>query len=362
MNSCESCICRSGSIQCARTDCQKVKCRPNETLKRAPGDCCPKCFENDGICTVFGDPHYKTFDGKFYSFQGTCKYQLTADCVDHSFSIRVTNDGRSTRFSSWTKTVTFKMGGFKVNLGQKLRIKVNATRVQLPYKNGNYLHIYQKENDDLIVVETHLGIKLLWDGHNYIQVQVPVNYKNKLCGLCGNYNNAARDDLMTRKGANMTDLEVWQFAESWRVGGIQPCSRKKENLAKTPICRNKRNWGLCRPLKESMKFNNCDSILNPNNYFESCKKDMCECPSGGCFCDSFAAYARDCERLGVNLTSWRQKTHCTLGSSTASLQVHQSKTRHRKQNRKNHPQPTTPKQKFYVVQNSSSKRTPLPLN
>jgi len=69
----------------------------------------------DGVCTVFGDPHYRTFDGKFYSFQGSCKYQLTADCVGHTFSIRVTNDARGTRTSSWTKTVSIKVQMFDIH-------------------------------------------------------------------------------------------------------------------------------------------------------------------------------------------------------------------------------------------------------
>lgn len=63
----------------------------------------------DGVCTVFGDPHYRTFDGKFFSFKGACKYQLVSDCVGHSFSIRVTNDARSTRSSAWTKTIALKV-------------------------------------------------------------------------------------------------------------------------------------------------------------------------------------------------------------------------------------------------------------
>lgn len=63
------------------------------------------------MCTVFGDPHYKTFDGKFFSFQGSCKYQLVADCSkEKTFNIRVTNDARSTKTSSWTKNVSIKVG------------------------------------------------------------------------------------------------------------------------------------------------------------------------------------------------------------------------------------------------------------
>jgi hypothetical protein len=62
--------------------------------------------EDDAVCTVFGDPHYRTFDGRVFNFQGACKYLLTSDCRNDSFSVRVTNDARSSRSFSWTKTVT----------------------------------------------------------------------------------------------------------------------------------------------------------------------------------------------------------------------------------------------------------------
>lgn len=262
---------------------------------------------------MFGDPHYKTFDGKFYSFQGSCKYQLTADCTNHTFSIRVTNDGRKTKSSSWTKTVTLKLGGIKVNLGQKMRVKVNGTRIEPPYKLGTRLTI-EKKDDEGVSVDTDIGIKLLWDGNNFLQVQAPPTYKNKLCGLCGNYNNIFRDDLVPRRGNNVTDNEVWVFANSWRVGGTKACAKRNENFSRPSTCTHKKFWALCRPLRESDVFGECDSRLNPINYHESCKKDMCECPSGTCYCESFAAYAHECQRIGVKLPNWREKTNCILNS------------------------------------------------
>ena len=120
---------------------------------------------------MFGDPHYKTFDGKVFNFQGSCKYLLTKDCSvkeansSNAFSIRITNDARDTvayrwtlpsstfifrtalsenkqkflyfpfdyEIFSWLRTVTVRMGTTKVSLLQKMRVKVDGKKVTLPY-------------------------------------------------------------------------------------------------------------------------------------------------------------------------------------------------------------------------------------
>lgn len=304
---CRSCRCTAGNIRCSEMRCPSIKCKANEEIKILEGQCCPECIETAGTCTVFGDPHFKTFDGKFFSFQGSCKYLLTADCVDHSFSIRLTNDGRGTKHSSWTKTVTLKMKGVRVNLGQKLRVKVNGSRISMPYSNGSIISI--QRHPEGIIMKTELGINIEWDGNNFLQVLVPASYKRKLCGLCGNYNGIARDDLMCRNGT--IHQEVGRFAHSWKVGGAKACSRRKENITAAPNCKQKRANSYCRPFREV--FGDCDNRLNPNNYIESCKMDVCECPMGMCQCDSFAAYAHECKRLGVELPNWREATNCPVG-------------------------------------------------
>ncbi|XP_058836841.1 BMP-binding endothelial regulator protein [Topomyia yanbarensis] len=322
LSACASCECRSGEVRCAKIQCPKPKCKPNETLITPKEQCCPKCVESPGVCTVFGDPHYKTFDGNFFSFQGSCKYQLTADCKEHSFSIRVTNDARLTKSSSWTKTVTLKLGNVKVNLGQKMRVKVNGTRIDPPYQLGNVLDIYKNDEGTEVVVATELGIKLTWDGSNFIQVEVPTIYKNKLCGLCGNYNSIFRDDLVSRNSINMTD-NVWKFAQSWSVGGEKACTRprKKELAAKNAQCKTKKFFTFCKIIKTDV-FGNCNSQLNPEHYFESCKFDMCECPHKQCYCDSLAAYAHECQRQGIRLPNWRRETNCYPNATNSLISPH----------------------------------------
>ncbi|CAH1399385.1 unnamed protein product [Nezara viridula] len=307
VDQCKSCSCKSGQVKCVAELCNESNkpCPPNHKLVTVPGQCCSKCVESDGVCTVFGDPHYRTFDGKFFSFQGSCKYQLAADCANHTFSIRVTNDARGTRTSSWTKTVSMKMKDMKVNLGEKRRVKINGERVKVPYESTS---VTVTNTDGWVLVETKLGIKLSWDGDSFLELSVPPKYKGLLCGLCGNFNSISRDDMQTRRGLYATDADT--LGASWRVGGKRACSRAHEappTCAKTR--RSKEKERLCKLLRSNI-FGECRNHLNSLPYYKSCIKDMCECPAKQrCYCESFTAYARECHRLGVKL-DWRKHTGC----------------------------------------------------
>ena len=66
-------------------------------------------------------------------------------------------------------------------------------------------------------------MKLLWDGESFLEVTVPPSFKNRLCGLCGNFNGRRRDALRMESGQMAKSIN--QFGNSWGAGGPKSCSR-----------------------------------------------------------------------------------------------------------------------------------------
>lgn len=54
-----------------------------------------------------------------------------------------------------------------------------------------------------------------WDGDNKLDVSVPAKYRNKVGGLCGNFNGKPDDDLQLRNGQVANSDAA--FGNDWKV-------------------------------------------------------------------------------------------------------------------------------------------------
>lgn len=152
---------------------------------------------------------------------------------------------------------------------------------------------------------------MLWDGDGFLEVTVSSTYKGKLCGLCGNFNSVARDDMRSRDGKLLSD--TWRFGSSWRVGGHHACTRRQERPGGISRCRQSKLpkvRRLCRAFDRHEAFAKCGAKVNPHNYKEACLLDACSCSGYRCHCAAYRAYARECTRVGAEPLNWARAAWC----------------------------------------------------
>lgn len=106
-----------GMVKCQEASCsQKEKC----TLVDGKRACTPASYST---CTASGDPHYSSFDGRKFDFQGTCEYQLAGLCSKQSrlepFKVNVQNDHRGSKSVSYTKTVKLTVYGVTITMSRQ---------------------------------------------------------------------------------------------------------------------------------------------------------------------------------------------------------------------------------------------------
>lgn len=268
-------------------------------------------FSETGVCTSYGDPHYQTFDGQMFNFHGTCRYQLTSDCVSEKFTIRMRNERRYSNVYAWSKALTIQLGGSTIVLHKDLQVKVNKSDVDLPYYHLPHFQIMK--GSFTITLVSDIGVQVQWDGSGFIEIHVPKSFMGKLCGLCGNFNGNTKDEFMLKNRKLASSAQ--EFGVGWSLG------RRSAGCDKAPsppvdstvsncFSRLRVYWRAhkrCWPIKK--QFANCHKKVKPNAFFWSCIADVCQCSGRRCECEAVMAYARACRREGVAVT-WGRKNTC----------------------------------------------------
>ncbi|XP_055365980.1 kielin/chordin-like protein isoform X2 [Betta splendens] len=315
VDECTECVCVSGDVHCHSERCPPLTCATDEMPAVVPGLCCPHCLPRPATCIAFGDPHYRTFDGRMLHFQGACTYVLAQDCEGGDFSIHATNDDRGRSGVSWTKEVTVFIGDITVQLLQDWVVKVNDEAVTLPFLREPFVYVERQTNT--ILLNTNIGLKVLWSGRSHLEVSVPGSYRSRTCGLCGNFNSFHQDDLRMPGGG--LALSESAFGNSWRVTNssrspsscrpgedVDPCADAGYQAKKQANAR-------CAVLK-SGAFRACHRAVPPEPWYGACVYDLCACGADGdeCLCDALEAYAARCREAGVVLR-WRSPSLCAVG-------------------------------------------------
>ncbi|XP_010150298.1 PREDICTED: intestinal mucin-like protein, partial [Eurypyga helias] len=279
-------------------------------------DGCCWHWECDCYCTGWGDPHYLTFDGLYYSYQGNCTYVLVEEInktVDN-FGVYIDNyhcDARDVVSCPRTlivrhETQEVRIATVKPNSLQ-VEVTVNKQAVALPYKKFG-LSIYESGINRVVEIP-ELKVNVSYNGLSF-SIRMPYNlFGNNTHGQCGTCNNNTADDCMLPNGNIAENCET--MADHWQV--VDPskpqCSPgliPTKAPGTTPVQPCKES-SICELLLGSL-FKPCHGSVNPEKYYTACVFDSCVLPNLDLECSSLQIYAATCADQGVCI-DWRSHTN-----------------------------------------------------
>ena len=289
------CTCRQGQFQCEDQPCRNA------------------------TCGCHGDPHCRSFDSRFFDFQGTCEYVLTQPCNTSEFSVIVRNDQCNTGVSCTEKvTVLVPDDDITIELDRGNGGTVTINGILQP-NNGDGI-IMQSSRVTVLrsgghphVMLSMYGVSIFWNGARRVKVTVSRMWENRLCGLCGNFNYDMNDDFKMPNGS--LALTATAFGDSWLYDDSSPdCNNRTVVTDCLRDCRNDIRIAAesrCNIIMNQTIFSSCNAVINPSDYISSCMFDYCcsDDPEGD-LCDNVAAYADDCTSRGVPPPNWRRPDFC----------------------------------------------------
>ncbi|XP_068963370.1 mucin-2 [Petaurus breviceps papuanus] len=285
-----------------------------------PDGCCGH-WECDCYCTGWGDPHYTTFDGLYYSYQGNCTYVLVEEIsptVDN-FGIYIDNyhcDVNDKVSCPRTLIVRHETQEVLIKTIQmapmKVQVLVNQQAVGLPYQKYG-LQVYEA-GINYVVEIAELGVLVSYNGLSFAIRMPYTKFGNNTKGQCGTCTNDTTDDCMLPSGEVISDCEI--MADEWVVN--DPSKPHCPHISFTTRSPSVTKPGvtaipsdcipspLCELIKDSL-FAKCHKYAPPQHYYDACVFDSCFVPDSGMECASLQTYAALCAQEGICI-SWREHT------------------------------------------------------
>ncbi|XP_054843735.1 otogelin-like protein [Eublepharis macularius] len=292
---CSNCICIGGIWNCTEHDC------PAE-------------------CSIIGDSHFTTFDGRHYTFLGICQYILVKGTGKDKFTITLQKTPCGLNLDhACIQSITLVLEDVSkqvtVNRGGEVQFGSSNQGFNL---NG-YVEVWNLSSL-FVQLKTKFGLRIQFakDGER-IYIQLSSDWKRRTLGLCGTYNGNLRDDFLSPAG--MIEGTPQLHANAWKVSSachvpvnvpvVDPCNINQQNVGYASQC-DLINQDLFAP---------CHDYISPELYYQLCRFDACKCGST-CLCNALAHYAYVCRKHGITVDFRSHVSYCGL-VCRSGMQYHQ---------------------------------------
>ncbi|XP_056605024.1 mucin-2-like [Triplophysa dalaica] len=306
----ENCTCKfSGTVyetgQSVETNCKLCTCRGGEW----------SCIDQacSGVCEVFGNGQYRTFDSKWYRFDGHCQYTLSKDASGlGKFTIQTESVPCCDESLTCSRAISVELWG-KVSLLLS-DMKVTETYLSAGTQSMLTEPLYSVHIVGLYIIISIplLGLTVIWDKHTRLTIQLESQWRGRVLGLCGNFDGRVTNDLLTSSSSEV--FSVMEFGNSWKTAAppcldvtteMFPCERHSYCAA----------WAQRRcMILRSDTFNDCHLKVDPEPYYQACVFESCSCEFEGKFlgfCTAVAAYAEACSAKDICI-NWRTPDLCPV--------------------------------------------------
>ncbi|CAK7308311.1 MUC5AC [Vulpes lagopus] len=282
-------------------------------------DCCPN-YQCQCVCSGWGDPHYITFDGTYYSFLDNCTYVLVQQIVPvyGHFRVLINNyfcgaeDGLSC-----PQSIIVEYQQARVVMTRKPILGVMTN--EIIFNDQVVRPGFQKDGVSvsqigikMYVTIPKLGVQVMFSGLIF-SVEVPFSkFANNTEGQCGTCSNDKRDECRLPGGVEVASCSA--MSSHWRVTtpdqpycyGPLPTPTaawpmpSPSSCPPAPVCR----------LILSKLFGPCHAVIPPLAFYEGCVFDHCHKTDSNVMCSALELYASLCASRGVCI-DWRSHTNHT---------------------------------------------------
>ncbi|XP_034048817.1 sushi domain-containing protein 2 isoform X2 [Thalassophryne amazonica] len=204
-------------------------------FKHRPSSDC-RHYESPGSAVVFGDPHFITFDGVSYSFNGKGEYTLvTSDAKQLTIQGRtepVITENGTTVNATKLSAVAMREGtsdiievrlGSAQNVLEVLQNEKKLSFVEQTWMDLKGVFVFSPTSTNVTVMfPSGAGVEVrLREGTLMTTVLLPEAFTDATRGLLGNLNGNSSDDIVSSDGQlvlNQTNPEeLFNFGGSWAV-------------------------------------------------------------------------------------------------------------------------------------------------
>ncbi|XP_010222088.1 PREDICTED: otogelin-like protein [Tinamus guttatus] len=272
--------------------------------------CLDGCYCPDAECSITGNSHFTTFDGRHFTFLGICQYILVKGTGKNKFTITLQKAPCGPNFDhACIESITLVL---EDDASKQVTLARYGQVQNGPNQGFNLNGAVEIQNISSLFVQlkTSFGLKILFakDGER-LYIQVDVSWKRRTLGLCGTYNGNLRDDFLSPAG--MIEGTPQLHASAWKVSSA--CSVPINIPVVDPCNVNQQNVGYashCDIINQEL-FAPCHAYISPGLYYQLCRFDACKCGSS-CLCNALAHYAYVCGKHGIAIDFRSHISYCAV--------------------------------------------------